>query len=337
MSNERQSLYENSHEPWEKNVPTDLLPAIKHLRKSFDDLHWGCGQTTQKFCYSILHGGVTVDDPDKEYLNYFMYIKTLIGAVATQRFHDRFKQGTPSAVFKAFYDLYLEGMSVQALLIFKELAEIGRANEVRLNMPHLEWAEAQTKHLIRSNIHLIRIWVRNVCDKQIYEPDEDFEERIFWRKWQAPMFLIMKPSRFKPYDAETVWERNDAETSSQLLESFAEHYVLHLEVNLKRVAGEAALALAKQSPAMQTNVATDDSKVRDIPSPQPTMPRTNPAVRREARKLNTQSMQAKWQKEYRKLKKSRQSMSDVWYSQRIAGMDIADGRSAETIRKHMKK
>ena len=68
--------------------------------------------------------------------------------------------------FKAFFDLYLDGMSVQALLIFKELVEIGRANENRLAIPYLDWAEAQTKHLIRSNTHRIRIWVRDVCDKQ---------------------------------------------------------------------------------------------------------------------------------------------------------------------------
>jgi glutamine cyclotransferase len=29
--------------------------------------------------------------------------------------------------------------------------------------------------------------------------------------------------------------------------------------------------------------------------------------------------------------------ADVWYSQRIEKMDIANGRNAETIRKHMKK
>ncbi len=44
-----------------------------------------------------------------------------------------------------------------------------------------------------------------------------------------------------------------------------------------------------------------------------------------------------WRKAYRDLKKQRRNMSDVWYSRQIAKMNIANGRSAETIRKHMKK
>jgi integrase len=76
MSNERQRLYENSG-PWEKDVPADLIPAIKHLRKSFEDAHWGCGQTSQVFCYSLLHNE-TVDDPAKEYLNYLMHMKARV-------------------------------------------------------------------------------------------------------------------------------------------------------------------------------------------------------------------------------------------------------------------
>ncbi len=335
MSDKRQSRYENTG-PWEENVPADLIPAIKHLRKSFDDLHWGCGRSTAKYCYSLIHDE-TADDPDKEYLNYLLGVKTRIGTAAAERFNHLLEQKTFPAQFKAFFYLYLDGMTVQALKVFKDLTEIGRANETRLGMPHLEWAEAQTKHLIRAGTHKIRIWIKDACDKQIYDPGDDPEERIFWRKWQAPMFLVMRPSKYKPYDEVTVWERNDSETSSQLLESFVDDYVLHLEISLRRVAGEAALALAKQPPAMQTNLATDDSKVRDIPSPQPTMPRRNPAVRREARKLDTQSMQARWQKEYRRLKKSRPGKSDVWYSQRIAGTEMAQGRSAETIRKHMTK
>lgn len=60
------------------------------------------------------------------------------------------------------------------------------------------------------------------------------------------------------------------------------------------------------------------------------------AARREARKLDTQDMYESWRKAYRELKRRRRNMSDVWYSQQIAKMDIAKGRSADTIRKNMK-
>lgn len=60
-------------------------------------------------------------------------------------------------------------------------------------------------------------------------------------------------------------------------------------------------------------------------------------ARREARKLETQDIYERWRKEYRALKKRRPGMSDVWYSEQIAKMDITPKRSAETIRKHMKR
>lgn len=60
-------------------------------------------------------------------------------------------------------------------------------------------------------------------------------------------------------------------------------------------------------------------------------------ARREARKLDTQAMYEGWRKEYRALKKTRGNMSTVWYAQQIAKRPIAQGRDAETIRKHMKK
>jgi hypothetical protein len=59
-------------------------------------------------------------------------------------------------------------------------------------------------------------------------------------------------------------------------------------------------------------------------------------ARREARKLDTQAMYESWQKEYRRLRKSRPGMSAVWYSKQIAKLAGADDRSADTIRKHMK-
>ena len=60
-------------------------------------------------------------------------------------------------------------------------------------------------------------------------------------------------------------------------------------------------------------------------------------ARREARKLDTQAMYENWQKVYRELRREKPGMSDVWYSLKIAKMEIAKGRDADTIRKQMKK
>ena len=63
---------------------------------------------------------------------------------------------------------------------------------------------------------------------------------------------------------------------------------------------------------------------------------TPSAAKRESRKLDTQAMHASWKKEYRSLRKKNTNKSDVWFSQQIARLPIAKGRSADTIKKHMK-
>ncbi len=60
-------------------------------------------------------------------------------------------------------------------------------------------------------------------------------------------------------------------------------------------------------------------------------------ARRDARKLGTQAMHERWQKAYRALHRKHRDKSDVWCSLQIAKTDNPDGRSAETIRKHMKR
>jgi hypothetical protein len=60
----------------------------------------------------------------------------------------------------------------------------------------------------------VKIWIRDVCDIHVYDPTEDPDEMIFWRKWQAPSFIVMEPSKFRRFDPAKVWERNDAAVSS---------------------------------------------------------------------------------------------------------------------------
>jgi hypothetical protein len=259
-----------------------------------------------------------------------------VGVAATERFHDLVKQGTPPSIFKGFFDLYIDGVTLEVSLIFKEFAEIGRANRKRLAVDHLEWAEAQTKHLIRYHIHLIPMWVREVCDKQVYDPDDDVDEQIYWRKWRAPNFLVMRPSRNQPYDIRTAWDRVDAEASSQWLELFTEHYVLHLESQVRKAAGAAAIELAKR-PETVDSEELKGSTTPNVTSLAVSVRPASGSPRRELRQLETQKRYKRWQKEYRELKKRRPDMSDVWYSQHIARLAIAEGHSADTIRKHMTK
>jgi hypothetical protein len=148
-------------------------------------------------------------------------MKAAAGASSTQRFVDLLGMETAPATFKASFDLYLDCVSCPALAIFNDLVAVGKANEQRLGTHHLKWAEAQTKNMIRSNVHLIRIWVRNVCDKRPNESKGDIEERLLWLKWQALMLLTMRPSRDQPYDRAQEWAREDIESSSSLLDAFA--------------------------------------------------------------------------------------------------------------------
>ena len=315
-------------EKWEQSVPADLVTAIKHVRKTFHDAHWGCGWTTQNVCYALMHD-ISLDDQNKKFGKYLLRMQANIGPAAASRFRDLVAENTHPALFKAFYDLYADSMTVQALAAFGEFSQIGFANQVHLGISHLAWAEAWTLDLIRSERHVITNWVKNVCDKQTYDAEADDDELVFWKSWRAPMLILMKPSLHTSYEAARIWERKDAEVSSKLLKHFEEDFLLHLEVGLERAVGHAAVELAKHPPAAQA-VRPEDSPSKVQVG---IMPRN---VRLEARKLKTIALYKSWARAYRDIKKRRQGMSDVWYADHIAKLPVGKGRNSSTIRKHMK-
>lgn len=67
------------------------------------------------------------------------------------------------------------------------------------------------------------------------------------------------------------------------------------------------------------------------------LPAHQPNHKDGPRKRETQDLHKKWQSEYRRLKKSKPNMSDTWYAQKIEEGPHAQGRSADTIRKNMKR
>ena len=118
------------------------------------------------------------------------------------------------------------------------------------------------------------------------------------------------------------------------------HQILCLKADgeLTLIAGSAALPLAELIRYRESAFSIDNATIRQLVDSATTADnRYTPSnARREARKLDTKGLHESWQKEYRAMKKRRPEMSDVWYSQQIAKLDIAEGRSTETIRKHMR-
>jgi hypothetical protein len=105
------------------------------------------------------------------------------------------------------------------------------------------------------------------------------------------------------------------------------------------VAGTGTLPLADLVTFRDGEYSVDDATVKELVDSATTADhRYTPSdAKRAARKLETQARYERWQKAYRSLKKQRSNKTDVWYSKQIAKQDIAAGRDAETIRKHMKK
>ena len=117
--------------------------------------------------------------------------------------------------------------------------------------------------------------------------------------------------------------------------------MLCLEANgtLTLVAANNPVPLAELMEFREGKYSLNDAMIRQMVDAATTAdPRyTLSNARREARKLDTQDLHESWRKAYRDLKRKHQSMSDVWISRKIAKMEIANGRNAETVRKHMKK
>jgi len=117
--------------------------------------------------------------------------------------------------------------------------------------------------------------------------------------------------------------------------------MLCLEVadELMLIAGNSKVPLSEFIEYHDGAYVLDDAQIRHLVDSATTADdRYTPSnARREARKLDTKAMYESWRKVYRELRREKPGMSDVWYSLKIAKMDIAKGRDADTIRKHMKK
>ncbi|MGD8853009.1 MAG: hypothetical protein PVI28_11475 [Gammaproteobacteria bacterium] len=121
-------------------------------------------------------------------------------------------------------------------------------------------------------------------------------------------------------------------------EKRAQMLCLHTAGELALVAGSNRIPLVDAVQFINGALSLDADLIRQLVDTSSTGDAryTPNTARREVRKLETAAIHEQWRKEYRSLKKRRPNRSDVWYSQQIAKMECAYGRSAGTIKKNMK-
>lgn len=113
---------------------------------------------------------------------------------------------------------------------------------------------------------------------------------------------------------------------------------LHTDDELALVAGSNSIPLVDAIQLIDGALSLDVDLIRQLVDSAATGDTryTPNKARQEVRKLETAAMHEQWRKEYRALKKNNPKMSDTRCSQKIAKMECAQGREAETIRKNMK-
>jgi hypothetical protein len=198
-------------------LPTELVPALEALSKTLDDSHFKCGKITELFCYGLLHPGENPTETE-QYKLALIQLKVIAGPAATEACHHRIRMGTAPAFFHAMEQLYIAGVTAQAIQVFHDLLAIGKANAEQLPKPYIQWAHDLTMELIESYENRVKFWTRAVCDPPDYSGDlnwNDPDEIIMGKTWCAPMLLVMQPSRSMPFEAPRQWERVDRETSKR--------------------------------------------------------------------------------------------------------------------------
>jgi hypothetical protein len=236
---------------WKKITPQHLIPAVEHIRESFDRGHRSCSRITGKFCHHDLHPHQR--DPKfliayKDALHVYLGV---VGRSARKEFETFLQMGNPSAIFRAYFDLFYEGIRCNVKAHFDSVLKIGLANWTSLNTHPVAWAKSHLDLLIADLPVVIERWIKETCDTQaIPEPElisSNFDEIVFWRTWRAPKLIYMQPAGNGRYDAARAWEREDEPRTKELLSARSERFSQFLGISLEQIAGTAHVSVAQDN------------------------------------------------------------------------------------------
>jgi hypothetical protein len=234
---------------WKQITPNHLIPAVEHIRASFDTNDFKYSAVTRTLCCSLLHPENKDPAALAPYHTAFTTYRKIIGRAAEQQFDDLLRIGTPPAVFRAYLDAYQRGLEVEVGNQFNLILQIGLTNAKGLQLLPVEWAKSHLQLLIEKQAYDARMWIRRVCDKQDSSLAsgalESFEEAVVWRAWRAPRLIHMHPAGNTPYDAAFAWAWEDEQRSLELLENRSRRLIQFLEIHLGKIVGDAHVHLAQ--------------------------------------------------------------------------------------------
>jgi pyrimidine deaminase RibD-like protein len=236
-------------EDWKAITPAALIAPVEHIRKLFDEGVWKCSQVTEKLCFAELH-------PNEKrvglgpYESAFADYRKIIGPVAAQQFDNHHQVGTPPAIFHAFLQAMAAGIRSEVRRLFDELLQIAIAHSATLNEHPVDWAKTHLSILIHRNRHVVKLWIKSVCDKQDFskagKTEQEIEDFIYWKDWRAPKLVYMQPSGNLLYNPSIAWEREDEVMTERLLEGLSGRFIQFLGFDLDKFAGHAYVDLAKK-------------------------------------------------------------------------------------------
>lgn len=214
----------------------------------FDEGVWKCSSVTEKLCFAALHPENKQADMNA-YKAAFVQYRLIIGSRAAREFDRHCQIGTPPAIFHAYLQAMDAGIRSEIRRLFTDLLKIAVAHSAKLKEHPAEWVNLHLNMLINSKKHVIRTWIKSVCDTQDYSKplttQQETKDFIFWSDWRAPKLIYMQPSGNLRYDRITVWSREDEEKTEELLNALSDRFIQFLGFGLEKLVGDAHVALAK--------------------------------------------------------------------------------------------
>ena len=233
---------------WKAITPEILIAPVEHIREMFEEGVWKCSRVTEKLCFADLHRGKSHAELDS-YHSAFATYRLIIGPAAAERFDKDHKLETLAAIFHAYLQAFLAGIDSEIRRLFDDLLQIGIVHSAKLAEHPVKWATMHLDILIADQLHVVRQWIKAVCDERDYSAplstQQEFKDFTFWKDWRAPKLIYMQPSGNLAYDPSTAWSREDEAKTKEVLDGLSKRFVQFLSIHLDKIAGNAHVELAK--------------------------------------------------------------------------------------------